>query len=117
MNAPHRWQFFRAGAVDQVALRDGDDLLALSSLDQKLWVALAMPTVGVDVDAETLALLDTDGDGRIRARDVLEAVAHLRRVLKSPGDVLLPRDPLARLPLAPIAADARLSLQGPVNPA
>ena len=40
-----RWQFFRAGAVDQVSLRDGADLLALPKLDQKLWVALAMPTM------------------------------------------------------------------------
>ncbi len=38
----HRWHFFRAGAVDQVTLRDGFDLLALPDLDQKLWVALAM---------------------------------------------------------------------------
>ena len=26
----HRWHFFRAGGVDQVSLRNGDDLLALS---------------------------------------------------------------------------------------
>src|SRR5438045_7421464 len=88
----HRWQFFRAGAVDQVSIRDGDDLLALPELDQKLWVALAMPTTGVDIDPETLALLDVNKDGRIRVNDVLEAVAEIKRVFKNPSDVLTTRD-------------------------
>jgi hypothetical protein len=39
----HDWHFFRAGGVDQVSLRNGADVLALAELDQKLWVALAMP--------------------------------------------------------------------------
>ena len=46
----HRWHFFRAGGVDQVSLRNGEDLKALGELDQKLWVALAMPVKGVDLD-------------------------------------------------------------------
>src|SRR5262249_343576 len=45
--AAHRWKFFRAGGVDQVLLRDGRDIVRLAELDQKLWVALAMPTRGV----------------------------------------------------------------------
>ena len=56
----HRWHFFRAGGVDQVSLRDGKDLTSLVELDQKLWVALAMPIKGVDLDVETLDLIDTD---------------------------------------------------------
>ena len=51
----HRWHFFRAGGVDQVSLRDGKDLHALTELDQKLWVALAMPVKGVDIDPATLS--------------------------------------------------------------
>jgi hypothetical protein len=88
----HRWHFFRAGAVDQVALRDGFDLLALSELDQKLWVALAMPTAGVDVDPETLKLMDVDSDGRIRVHDVLTAIADIKRVFKNPSEVLASHD-------------------------
>ncbi len=84
----HRWHFFRAGAVDQVALRDGFDLLALPDLDQKLWVALAMPTSGVDIDPATLALLDLHNDGRIRVQDILAAVAEIKRVFKNPSEVL-----------------------------
>lgn len=88
----HRWHFFRAGGVDQVSLRDGKDLLALPELDQKLWVALAMPVKGVDIDAETLALIDKDHDGRIRVVDVLETVAWLDATLKSPEDILASSD-------------------------
>ena len=65
----HRFHFFRTGGVDQVSLRDGDnDMLALPQLDYKLWAALAMPTSGVDVDHETLTLLDADGDGVLDSR-------------------------------------------------
>ncbi len=65
--ANHIWKFFRAGGFDQVRLDTGADLLSLNELDQKLWVALACPTTGLEFDADTLALIDTDQDGRIRA--------------------------------------------------
>ena len=86
--ATHRWHFFRAGGVDQVSLRDGQDILSLKDLDQKLWVALAMPVKGVDIDAETLALMDLDNDGRIRVQDVLAAVEFIKTTFKNPDDVL-----------------------------
>ena len=84
----HRWHFFRAGGVDQVSLRDGKDILALSELDQKLWVALAMPVHGVDIDPETLTLIDKDSDGRIRVQDLLETSAWIKTTFKNPDDVL-----------------------------
>jgi hypothetical protein len=87
---PHRWKFYRAGGVDQVQLRDGKDLRALASLDEKLWVAVAMPVKGVNFDAKTLAALDADGDGRIRLPEVLQAIAWLDTTLKS-LDLLLER--------------------------
>src|SRR5262245_25484745 len=84
----HRFQFFRAGGVDQVAIRDGADLLALRDLDQKLWVALAMPTKGIAMDPDTLALLDHDGDARIRVQDILAAVTWADQTFKRPNDLL-----------------------------
>ncbi len=84
----HRWHFFRAGSVDQVSLRDGDDLQALRSLDRKLWIALAMPVDGVDVDRETLRLLDLDHDGRIRVPEILAAVDFIDKAFERPTDVL-----------------------------
>jgi hypothetical protein len=50
------------------------DLVNLNDLDQKLWVALSCPTIGVEFDARTLALLDSDSDGHIRAPELLAAI-------------------------------------------
>ena len=88
----HRFQFFRAGGVDQVALIEGADMLALSELDQKLWVALAMPVKGVAIDPETLGLLDADGDGRVRAPDILAAIAWVKTTFKKPNDLLASKE-------------------------
>ncbi len=79
----HHWEFFRAGGFDQLKLRNGADLDALSELDQKLWVALSCPTKGLEFDARTLELLDADHDGRIRASELLAAIAWLSSALKS----------------------------------
>ena len=73
----HRWRFFRAGGFDQVRLDSGADLLALEKLDQKLWVALACPTEGLEFDKKTLELIDSDSDGRIRAPELLATLAAL----------------------------------------
>jgi hypothetical protein len=89
---PHRFHFFRAGGVDQVSIQNGADMLALPELDQKLWVALAMPSKGVDIDASTLALLDYDGDGRVRVNDILAAVEWAKATFKRPEDLLVGKD-------------------------
>src|SRR5690554_5407884 len=77
----HRWKFFRAGGFDQVQLETPEDLAALRGLDQKLWAALACPTRNLELDQRMLAYIDTNGDGRIRAPEILDAVdwtlAHL----------------------------------------
>lgn len=95
----HQWQFFRAGGVSQVSLSRGADFAALPSLDQTLWVALACPVDGIEFDRETLALLDADGDGRIRAAELLGAIDWTLQRLKDPSE-LLAAD--AALPLAAI---------------
>lgn len=96
----HRWRFFRAGGFDQVRLDSADDLLALESLDQKLWVALACPTHGLEFDPTTLQLLDADGDGRIRAPDLIAALHWCGARLTDPELVARGTQPL---PLAAIA--------------
>lgn len=71
---PHPWKFFRAGDFDQVAITSGADMMALDQLDQKLWVALACPVSGLHFDRRTLELIDANGDGRIRAPELIEAI-------------------------------------------
>jgi hypothetical protein len=91
----HTWKFFRTGELDQVSLETGADLLALEHLDQKLWVALGCPVKGLELDEKTLALIDTDGDGRIRVPELLAAIKWAAARLKEPGDLLKGADSLA----------------------
>ncbi|MBI5575297.1 MAG: hypothetical protein HY896_02920 [Deltaproteobacteria bacterium] len=86
----HRWKFFRAGGFDQVLLETGADLMALKSLDQKLWVALSCPVPGIEFDPKTLAFIDADGDGHVRVPEVLEAIRWAGAVLKDP-DLIVKR--------------------------
>lgn len=95
----HVWTFFRTGGLDQVLLTTAEDLLALGELDQKLWVALSCPVKGTDLDEQTLALIDTDADGQIHVREVVEAVNWAAAHLKRPADLLTPG---AALPLEAI---------------
>ncbi len=69
-----RWRFFRAGGFDQVRLDEAEDLLSLGSLDQKLWVALSCPVKGIQFDERTLAFIDADADGHVRACELIDAV-------------------------------------------
>lgn len=85
-----------------MVLATAADLLNLHTLDQKLWVALACPVEGLEFDTRTLALLDADGDGRIRPPDVLAAIAWLKEILVDLGDVLEPSD---EMPLASISEE------------
>ncbi|MCF6236435.1 MAG: hypothetical protein L3J70_08735 [Gammaproteobacteria bacterium] len=95
----NRWSFLRLGGFDQVQLKDGNDLASLDKLDQKLWAALSCPTRGIEFDENTLDLIDTDGDGHIRAPEILAAVQWAVSVLKNPDDLLNNRE---ELPLSAI---------------
>jgi hypothetical protein len=92
-------EILRAGGFIQVKLDTGEDLANLDQLDQKLWVALACPTAGLEFDTRTLQFVDTDNDGRVRASEVIAAAKWAIGLLKNPDDLV---KPLATLPLAAI---------------
>src|SRR3954469_7880137 len=85
----HQFRFYRMGGLDQVALESGADLAHLHELDQKLWVALSCPVKGLELQERTLELLDLDKDGRVRASEILSAIAWCGERLKDLG-VLIP---------------------------
>lgn len=95
MTVAHTWNFFRAGGFDQVQLDSGADLLALKDLDQKLWVALSCPTRGIEFDTRTLDMIDRDGDARVRANEVLAAIAWAGSLLKNSDSLVEGADHLA----------------------
>ena len=88
MAITHTWKFFRAGGFNQVVIGCGADLANLDQLDQKLWVALACPTTGVEFDKATLSLIDTDKDGRVRAPELIAAAKWAAGLIKNPDDLL-----------------------------
>jgi hypothetical protein len=98
----HHFRFFRAGGFDQIRIETGADIAALAALDQKLWVALACPVAGNELDAKTLSLIDSDQDGRIRAPEVIAAVKWLEPRLADLGAILAGA---ATLPLAAIQTE------------
>jgi hypothetical protein len=98
---PH-WRFFRAGGFDQVRLDTAAELLNIGQLDQKLWVALSCPVQGIEFDARTLAFVDSDGDGHVRAPELIAAMQWTAERLQDP-EVLVRG--LPGVPLAAIRAD------------
>jgi len=88
MSTPHPFRFFRVGGFDQVRLDRGADLANLAQLDQKLWVALSCPVKGVEFDARTLALIDADNDGHVRAPELIGAIDWAVARLKSPDTLV-----------------------------
>ncbi len=95
----HTWTFFRAGGLDQARVETAADYRNLAKLDLKLWVALSCPVKGLEFDARTLQLLDTDKDERVRAAELIAAVSWCCAMLKDPGELHSGHD---GLPLAAI---------------
>lgn len=89
------WKFYRAGGVDQVQLTSGSDLVNIGSLDQKLWIALACPIDGIEFDKRTLELIDKDGDGRVRARELVAACEWAGAQLKDHDELIKPGQTLS----------------------
>ncbi|SHO47974.1 hypothetical protein [Desulfopila aestuarii] len=95
----HRWRFHRLGGFDQVRLEREEDIRNLGTLDQKLWAALSCPVNGLEFDTKTLAMLDSDGDGRVRVQEILAAVNWISTILANLGSFMAGTD---SLPLAAI---------------
>ena len=91
----YKWKFFKSARCVQVKLENGEDLAALKELDQKLWTVLAASTDGLRFDAETLKMLDADGDGRIRVPEVRAAVEWMRARFKKLDFLFAGKDSIA----------------------
>jgi hypothetical protein len=110
----HRWRFFRAGGLDLVRLEKAEDLQNLEHLDQKLWTALACPVKGLEFDDKTLALIDGDKDGRVRAPEIIAAVKWACAALHEPAIMIKGESalPVAAIKDPAILASAKEILAG-----
>lgn len=107
----YAWSFFRAGGVYQVNISKGSDIANIRSLDKKLWTALACPTKGIHFDSKTLAILDTDGDGRIRSPEVIDACEWACSLLKNPDELIKSSDSLPLDSIDDSSAEGKVVLQ------
>ncbi len=89
------YNFFRRGGLDQLRIEKPEDLTAVETLDPKLWVALSMPVANQELDPATLAMLDTDADGRIRVPEIVAAVKFAQTHLKDLDGFFAGKDAIA----------------------
>lgn len=99
----YKWNYVSVGGSTRVKISSGEDIRHLPELDKKLWTVLACPTTGLEIDSESLRLMDTDGNGKLRVTEVQEAATWLCSVLKNPQTLFRQR---AELKLDDIADEA-----------
>ncbi|MCQ2576637.1 MAG: hypothetical protein MJ162_07815 [Treponema sp.] len=87
-NEGHTWKYTQTGGLIQVNISTIDDVLNLDKLDPKQWTALACPTKGLEFSEETLNLLDTDKNGRVRVPEILTAVEFIKKYFKDPSVIM-----------------------------
>lgn len=86
--AGYDWKYVSIGGVTRVSIKSGEDIAHLDELDQKKWTVLSCPVQGLEFDEKTLAMIDTDGDGKIRANEVIAAAKWLTSVIKDKNSIL-----------------------------
>ncbi len=86
--AGHNWHFCKIGGMTRINILSGNDIAHLGELDKKLWTVIGCPVSGLEFNGDTLALLDSDGDGIIHAHEVQKAAGYLTSALVNP-DILL----------------------------
>lgn len=84
----YQWKYVSVGGVTRVAITSGEDIAHLGELDQKKWTVLSCPVKGLEFEEKTLALIDKDGDGRVRAQEIIDAAQWLTSVIKDKDSIL-----------------------------
>ena len=80
----YNWSFANVGGVTRVRIQSADDIRHLAELDKKMWTVLSCPVNGLEISADSLSLMDTDGDGKLRLKEVVATAEYLCASLKDP---------------------------------
>ena len=76
------WNYCSLGGAIRVKIDNGRDLQRLGELDEKYWTVLSCPVADLEFDKETLRLIDSDNDGKIRVGEMVGAARWLCSVIK-----------------------------------
>ena len=93
--AKYKWTFATVGSVTRVRIASGEDIRHLGELDKKMWTVLSCPVNGLEISADSLSLMDTDGDGKLRLKEVVATADYLCATLKDPDTLLAQTDEIA----------------------
>ena len=108
----YNWTFANVGGTTRVKIQSGEDIRHLGELDQKMWTVLSCPTTGLEINEESLKLIDLDGDGKLRVKEVIQTADWLCSVLRDPETLLASK---AEVPLANIADETILAVAKQVS--
>lgn len=72
------------GGVTRVCIQSAEDIRHLGELDKKMWTVLSCPVNGLEISSESLCLMDQDGDGQLRLKEVVATADWLCATLKDP---------------------------------
>ena len=91
----YNWTFANIGGVTRVRIHSGEDIRHLGELDKKMWTVLSCPVNGLEISSESLSLMDIDGDGKLRMKEVIGTADWLCGVLVNPDTLLEQADHIA----------------------
>ncbi len=93
--AKYKWSFANVGGVTRVRIQSAEDLRHLGELDKKMWTVLSCPVNGLEISADSLSLMDTDGDGKLRLKEVVATSEYLCASLKDPKSLFEQKDTIS----------------------
>ncbi len=99
----YKWSFANVGGVTRVRIQSAEDIRHLGELDKKMWTVLSCPVNGLEISSDSLSLMDSDNDGKLRLKEVVGAAEWLCATLKDPETLFAQKDEIA---LANIADEA-----------
>lgn len=93
--AKYKWSFANVGGVTRVRIQSAEDLRHLGELDKKMWTVLSCPVNGLEISSESLSLMDLDGDGKLRLKEVVATSEWLCATIKDPKSLFAQKDEIA----------------------
>lgn len=80
----YKWSFANVGGVTRVRIKSAEDVRHLGELDKKMWTVLSCPVNGLEISSNSLRLMDQDGDGQLRLKEVVATADWLCATLRDP---------------------------------
>ena len=93
--ANYKWSFANVGGTTRVRIESAEDIRHLGELDKKMWTVLSCPVNGLEISSDSLSLMDADGDGKLRVKEVVATAEWLCGALKDPQTLFEQKDSLA----------------------